>query len=108
MPNRLPLAFIPITLLLDAIGIGLILPVLPHLISEVSGNALSAAALWGGLSDRFGRRPVLLVSTGVMALDYVVMALAVDGAVASGAYPGRHRRRHPCHCHSLNRRCVAA
>lgn len=95
MSDRLPFVFILITLLLDAIGIGLILPVLPQLIAEVSGNALGSAALWGGLlttafavmqflcgptlgglSDRFGRRPVLLISTGVMALDYVVMALA--------------------------------
>lgn len=92
---RLPVAFILVTLLLDAIGIGLILPVLPQLIAEVTANPLADAALWGGLlttafavmqflcgpalgalSDRFGRRPVLLVSTGVMALDYVVMALA--------------------------------
>lgn len=95
MSSRLPFAFILVTLLLDAIGIGLILPVLPRLIAEVSGNPLADAALWGGvlttafavmqflcgptlggLSDRFGRRPVLLISTGVMALDYVVMALA--------------------------------
>ena len=95
MSARLPFVFIMVTLLLDAVGIGLILPVLPQLIAEVSGNPLAGAALWGGalttafavmqflcgpmlggLSDRFGRRPVLLISTGVMALDYVVMALA--------------------------------
>lgn len=95
MRSRLPFVFILITLLLDAMSIGLILPVMPRLIEEVTGNPLAHAALWGGLlttafavmqflfgpvigglSDRFGRRPVLLVSTGVMALDYVVMALA--------------------------------
>jgi len=95
MSAHLPFVFIMVTLLLDAVGIGLILPVLPQLIAEVSGNPLAGAALWGGalttafavmqflcgpmpggLSDRFGRRPVLLISTGVMALGHVVMALA--------------------------------
>ena len=95
MRARLPFVFIMVTLLLDAIGIGLILPVMPSLIAEVTGETLAHAALWGGLlttvfavmqflfgptigalSDRYGRRRVLLVSTGVMALDYAVMALA--------------------------------
>lgn len=93
--GRGPLTFILVTVLLDAMGIGLIFPVLPVLIQDVSGEGLSRAAeiggamasvfalmqflfgpLMGGLSDRFGRRPVLLVSLAVMAADYVVMALA--------------------------------
>jgi DHA1 family tetracycline resistance protein-like MFS transporter len=93
--DRLPLVFIVLTLAIDAIGIGLILPVMPVLLGEVSGGTLAEAALWGGvlttafavmqflfgplvgaLSDRFGRRPVLIVSLGVMAADYLVMALA--------------------------------
>ena len=76
-------------------GIGLIMPVMPDLIREVEGTGLSTAAVWGGilatifavmqflfgptlgsLSDRFGRRPVLLISLAVMAFDYVLMALA--------------------------------
>jgi len=92
---RLPTLFILLTVMLDAMGIGLILPVMPALILEVEGGSLARAALWGGvlstsfavmqflcgplvgnLSDRFGRRPVLLSSLFVMALDYVVMALA--------------------------------
>ncbi|MGR3542570.1 MAG: MFS transporter [Hasllibacter sp.] len=92
---RGPIAFVLITLTLDAMGIGLILPVMPGLIEELTGQGIGAAALWGGalatvfavmqflfgpllgaLSDRFGRRPVLLVSLAVMTLDYVVMALA--------------------------------
>lgn len=92
---RLPVVVILITVLLDAMGIGLIIPVMPDLIREVGGGDLSRAALWGGalsaifavmqflfgpiignLSDRFGRRPVLLISLVVMALDYLVMALA--------------------------------
>lgn len=95
--SRLALTFILTTVTLDAIGIGLIFPVMPDLIQEVTGRPLSEAALWGGvlaasfavmqflfgpvigaLSDRFGRRPVLLISLGVMAVDYLVMALAAS------------------------------
>lgn len=92
---RLALTFILTTVTLDAIGIGLIFPVMPDLIREVTGNDLADAALWGGvlstsfavmqflfgpvfgaLSDRFGRRPILLLSLLIMALDYLVMAVA--------------------------------
>lgn len=95
MRRRLPTIFILLTVMIDAMGIGLILPVMPALILEVEGGSLARAALWGGvlstafavmqflfgpvigsLSDRYGRRPVLLISLFVMALDYVVMALA--------------------------------
>ncbi|MFY9247112.1 MAG: MFS transporter, partial [Roseicyclus sp.] len=94
-PRRLPVLFILITVTIDAMGIGLILPVMPDLIRAVRGASLADAALWGGmlsavyavmqfgfsplignLSDRFGRRPILLISMGVLALDYVVMAVA--------------------------------
>ena len=87
--------FVMITVMIDAMGIGLMIPVMPDLIREVNGGDLSQAAVWGGilatifavmqflfgpvlggLSDRFGRRPVLLTSLAVMAADYVVMALA--------------------------------
>jgi DHA1 family tetracycline resistance protein-like MFS transporter len=87
--------FILITVTLDAMGIGLILPVMPDLIQQVRGAGIANAALWGGilsavfavmqflfspmlgnLSDRFGRRPVLLISLVVMAFDYVLMAVA--------------------------------
>jgi DHA1 family tetracycline resistance protein-like MFS transporter len=93
--HRLPLIFILVTLMIDAMGIGLILPVMPGLIREVEGGTLAEAAVWGGilstifammqflcaplvgnLSDRFGRRPVLLVSLFVLSLDYLVMAVA--------------------------------
>lgn len=95
MHGRLALVFILMTVALDAIGIGLIFPVMPDLMEAVTHADLSGAALWGGvlttsfavmqflfgpivgnLSDRFGRRPVLFTSLAVMALDYVVMALA--------------------------------
>ena len=87
--------FIVLTVVLDAMGIGLIMPIMPDLIREVHGGDLANAALWGGalatafalmqflfgpvvgaLSDRYGRRPVLLVSLLFMTLDYLVMALA--------------------------------
>lgn len=92
---RLPVLFILFTVMIDAMGVGLIIPVMPDLIKEVTGGNLANAALWGGvlstvfalmqfifgpvignLSDRFGRRPVLLIALGVMALDYLVMAVA--------------------------------
>ncbi len=83
-----------LTVMIDAMGIGLIIPVMPDLIQEVGGGTLAEAAIWGGilsttfavmqflfgpvmggLSDRFGRRPVLLIALVVMAFDYVLMAL---------------------------------
>ncbi len=94
MFKNLPLLFIFLTLTIDAIGIGLMIPVLPELIRELTGEGLAGAALWGGvlttafaamqflfgptlgnLSDRWGRRPILLISLGVMALVYLVMGL---------------------------------
>ncbi|MGR3433641.1 MAG: TCR/Tet family MFS transporter [Shimia sp.] len=92
---RLPLAFIIVTLTIDAMGIGLILPVMPGLLREIMGGDLGQAATWGAvlttvfalmqflfapvlgsLSDRYGRRPVLLISLVVVAVDFVVMGLA--------------------------------
>lgn len=80
---------------LDAIGIGLIFPILPALLREVGHTDQIAtllgimlalysacqflfAPVLGVLSDRFGRRPVLLVSLAGAAIDYVVMALAPE------------------------------
>ena len=112
---RLPVVFILITVVIDAMGIGLILPVMPDLIRDTTGGTLAQAAIWGGilstafaamqflfgpilgaLSDRFGRRPVLLVSLLVMAADYVVMALAgsiwllLAGRVVGGITAATH------------------
>ncbi|WP_421784666.1 TCR/Tet family MFS transporter [Hyphobacterium sp.] len=94
-PGRHALAFIFITVLVDMIGLGIIIPVLPQLIVDLTGLTLPQAALWGGalatlyalmqfvcapiignLSDRFGRRPILLFSLAGFALDYLVMGLA--------------------------------
>jgi DHA1 family tetracycline resistance protein-like MFS transporter len=87
------LTVILVTVALDAVGLGLVLPVLPSLLKEVShlkdveghfGVFLAVYALMqflfspilGALSDRFGRRPVLLVSLAGAAIDYLVMAFA--------------------------------
>ncbi|KVN24684.1 MFS transporter [Burkholderia pyrrocinia] len=81
------------TVLLDAIGVGLVMPILPGLLRSLAGSgstdthygvllALYAfaqflcAPLLGALSDRFGRRPVLLASLAGAALDYLLMAYA--------------------------------
>ena len=93
--RRLPIIFIVITLMIDAMGIGIIVPVMPDLLSDISKSDLASAAVWGGilatvfavmqfvcgpllgnLSDRYGRRPILLISLAVMAVDYLVMAIA--------------------------------
>lgn len=100
MPSRLPLFVIILTLVLDAMGIGLWIPVLPGLIREITGADNAHAALWGGvltatfalmqflfgptignLSDRYGRRPVLLTSLFVMGLTYLIMGAAQSLAV---------------------------
>jgi MFS transporter, DHA1 family, tetracycline resistance protein len=89
------LGFIFITLLIDVTGFGIIIPVLPKLISELIHGNLSDASRWGGwlmfsfsimqflfspvmgnLSDRFGRRPVLLASLFGFSIDYLVLAFA--------------------------------
>ena len=95
MKSRLPMIFILLTVVLDSMGIGLIMPVMPDLIQSLEGGDLGQAALWGGIlattfavmqflfgptigsiSDRFGRRPVLLIALVVMSFDYVLMAIA--------------------------------
>ena len=88
-------AFIFVTILLDMFALGMIMPILPRLVeSFVADDTASAARIFGlfgtawalmqfcfspilgGLSDRFGRRPVVLLSNLGLALDYVLMALA--------------------------------
>ena len=94
-PRRGAVAFIFVTILLDMFALGLILPILPQLVESFVDNDTATAArifglfgtAWaamqfvfspvlGGLSDRFGRRPVVLLSNFGLGLDYVLMALA--------------------------------
>lgn len=89
------LALVFTTLLLDVIGFGIIMPVLPAYLQELSGVDISSAAIEGGwlffvyaamqflfapvignLSDRFGRRPVLLASVFTFAIDNLICAIA--------------------------------
>ncbi|PYK89781.1 MAG: tetracycline resistance MFS efflux pump [Verrucomicrobia bacterium] len=96
MRNRqAAIAFIFVTVMLDMLALGLIAPVLPKLVLSFLNNDMTRAANWNGifltvfaamqfffspvigvLSDRVGRRPVLLLSSLGLGLDYVVMALA--------------------------------
>jgi len=94
-PRRAAVAFIFVTIALDMLAMGMIAPVLPRLITQfMGGNEPRSAEIlgifgtvWavmqfffspmlGSLSDRFGRRPVILLSNFGLGLDYLVMALA--------------------------------
>lgn len=93
--RRAAVAFIFVTVLLDMLAFGIVIPVLPHLVEQLAGGGISQAAWWvgvfstvfaivqfvfspvqGALSDRFGRRPVILISNFGLAVDFVVLALA--------------------------------
>src|SRR5262245_6800733 len=94
-PGRAAFVFIFITVLLDMLALGIVIPVLPMLVKAFAGGDTAHAAdmfgvfgtswaamqflfspLLGALSDRFGRRPVVLLSNLGLGLDYIVMALA--------------------------------
>ena len=89
------LIFIFFTVLIDVLAFGVIIPVLPHLVQRFAGGDMSHAAWWvgtfgvafsliqfvtspiqGALSDRFARRPVILLSCLGLAVDFAFMALA--------------------------------
>jgi DHA1 family tetracycline resistance protein-like MFS transporter len=93
--SRAALSFVFVMVVLDVMAIGIIIPVLPRLVETmVGGDTARAAALFGifgtawglmqfvsspvlgAISDRFGRRPVLLLSTLGLGLDYILMAVA--------------------------------
>jgi DHA1 family tetracycline resistance protein-like MFS transporter len=95
-PGRKPaVGFIFVTLTLSIIGFGLLIPVLPKLIVQFQGGDISEGAhaygwiisvyalmqfvgapILGSLSDRFGRRPIILIATAGSAIDYMIMAWA--------------------------------
>lgn len=110
-PRRAALVFVFVTVALDMLAIGVMIPVLPRLIVELSGGDTPRAAeifgvfgtVWavmqflfqpvlGMLSDRFGRRPVILASNLGLAADYILMALAptllwlLIGRILSGVF----------------------
>lgn len=93
-PKKAAIAFVLVVVVLDIVALGIVVPVFPHIIEsfvDSTGNAgmlnglfiavwamvqFFASPVLGSLSDRFGRRPVILISTLGLALDYVLIALA--------------------------------
>ena len=94
-PTRAAFAFVFVTVLLDMLALGIVVPVLPKLIKSFEGGDTASAAdivgyfagAWalmqfifqpvlGSLSDRFGRRPVIILSNIGLGLDYILMALS--------------------------------
>jgi DHA1 family tetracycline resistance protein-like MFS transporter len=90
-----PFLFILTTLMIDAIGIGIVFPIMPDLMDRVGASGVAEGALWGGimmsayaaamflfgpivgsLSDAYGRRPILIAALATLAIDYTIMALA--------------------------------
>ena len=90
-----PFLFILATLLIDAIGVGIVFPIMPDLMDRVGADSTAEGAFWGGimmsayaaamflfgpivgsLSDAYGRRPVLIAALVTLTFDYVIMAMA--------------------------------
>jgi DHA1 family tetracycline resistance protein-like MFS transporter len=93
--SNLTLVCVLVTIFLDMLGYGIILPVLPQLIGQLSGGSVAQAAVIGGylvfayslmqflfgptlgnLSDRFGRRPIILIALAGLTVDYTIMGFA--------------------------------
>ncbi|MEN9527167.1 MAG: tetracycline resistance protein class [Pseudomonadota bacterium] len=94
-PSRAMLPVVAMALFIDSLGIGIIIPIAPQLVMELSGASLAEAApiagwltlayasmqfifspILGNLSDRYGRKPILLASLAALSVDYVLMGLA--------------------------------
>ncbi|HJU66505.1 MAG TPA: TCR/Tet family MFS transporter [Gemmatimonadaceae bacterium] len=95
IPGKHAVIFVAITVLIDSIGFGLIMPVMPTLLMELTGKSVSQVAIYGGwlafvyavlqffaapmlggLSDHFGRRPVLLFAIAALGIDYLILGFA--------------------------------
>ena len=93
--RRAAVIFVFVTVMLDMLAFGIIIPVFPHLVQQMTGGDIANAVRWtgimgavfglmqfvfspvqGALSDRFGRRPVILASNLSLGLDFILMALA--------------------------------
>ena len=89
------LAFIFATVVLDTIGIGIIFPIMPDLLSDLGYNNIAEAAMWAGflsacyafmqflfspiigtISDAFGRRKIILVALLAMCVDYMILGFS--------------------------------
>jgi len=98
--NKNAFLFVLVTVTLNMIGFGLIIPVIPQLLEELTGQSAEEAIVWGGaltatyalmnflagptlgaLSDQYGRRPVLLVSIFTLFIDFLIMGFATSVAV---------------------------
>src|SRR5438874_6014684 len=109
--RRASVVFVLITLFIDILGMGLVIPILPRLVQSLLGGSIAQASLvfgilvsiyavmqffcapvLGALSDRFGRRPVILMALGGLGFDYILLSLApsiwwlVLGRVVAGIF----------------------
>jgi len=130
-PNRrAALVFVFVTVTIDVLAFGVIIPVLPHLVQQLVGGDIATATVWTGifstafalaqficspiqgmLADRYGRRPVILLSCLGLGLDFLLMAVAqtlpllligraisgVTAASATSACASRRRRSPPAY-----------
>jgi MFS transporter, DHA1 family, tetracycline resistance protein len=108
--RRASVVFVLITLFIDILGMGLVIPILPRLVQHLLGGAVGDASfaygllvsiysvmqflcapVLGALSDRFGRRPIILLALAGLGVDYVLLSVAPDiwwlvlGRVVAGA-----------------------
>src|SRR5207237_876339 len=109
--RRASVVFVLITLFIDILGMGLVIPILPRLVQSLLGGAIGEASfaygllvsiyavmqffcapILGALSDRFGRRPIILLALAGLGFDYVLLSLApniwwlVLGRVVAGIF----------------------